>query len=628
MKIFSQKFPPDRIARRTVEKLRSNRITGVNDLLTTLGPRYTSWPRDLAIISGLLVGVEIPSSPSQQGIYQSILKKLGTVYHGHLFHNLPTMSKGFTWCPTSLLDLPLVSTGTALHIGENGTVVGTWKVFDLDGIPKENFILKSTHPFIEARLLFALTDKDKHVLLVEPDAEPITRALLVKVMKNTEKAQLVGSVYFHASQKFENKSWIKVEIGIGDTGGTEEIEGEAWSEVKKATDQPNYLGKVANVGGGEGKADFHNESGDDKEALPLAAADGDEEKVKRLLQNGAIPTNSVVDKWTVLHHMTWRGYYGIVKELIEKGADKTFRDELGQQALHLAAERGNPDTVGLLINGVDLNVRCNDKQTVLHRAAWGGSDVVVELLLKEGYPTCNLNALVKDGKTALHIAAEKGHTSVVRLLLGHKASINAKDNDGRTALYWAVSGRHDAVVELLLLIEDVNVNLGRNDGATPLAAAFEHSAEHNVKLLLEKGAKVNYSYSVSPVGEEEALLRLLERAKRLVKEAEEYTSGKTYKQRLYDDHDDQAKVKLKEEEVEKVIEKLEKLSQVSDAKRTPLWRAEEIRDKLLLAEKDVDVNLKDESGLTPWMEAVRRRHDAVVNLLRSAIAIQQSESTN
>jgi hypothetical protein len=146
--------------------------------------------------------------------------------------------------------MPLALSTATLRIEENGDVVGAWKVFGLDSIPEEKYIWKDTHPLIKATLDLARMpkDKDKHVLLVEPEAGSIPRALLVKLMRTMEKTlmkvhcQFVGSVYFHPPQEFgeENKRWIEVEVRIGDTEGMAEIEKKAWdymSEVKKAIDE-------------------------------------------------------------------------------------------------------------------------------------------------------------------------------------------------------------------------------------------------------------------------------------------------------------------------------------------------------------------------------------------------------
>ncbi|KAJ5474418.1 hypothetical protein N7475_003984 [Penicillium sp. IBT 31633x] len=66
-------------------------IKTLNHLLTVLGQRHTSWPKDIATISALLVGV-VPKE-RQQDTYKSILREFGYLAPGHLFHNSTTMSK-------------------------------------------------------------------------------------------------------------------------------------------------------------------------------------------------------------------------------------------------------------------------------------------------------------------------------------------------------------------------------------------------------------------------------------------------------------------------------------------------------------------------------------------------------
>jgi hypothetical protein len=352
------KLPPfnsHRIATEAIAKLRNKKITEINELLTALGPRHTSWPRDIAIISGLLVGVEIPPNASQQDIYQRILRKMAKVSHGHLFHNSATMSKGFSWCSTSLLDMPLVLSTTTLRIEENGDIVGTWKVFNLDSIPKDKYIWKDTHLLIEATLHLALKQKDKHVLLVEPEVGLIARALLVKIMRNEEKAltkvhcQFVGSVYFHPPQEFgeENKSWIKVEVRIGDTKGMAEIEKKAWVYMKEAmdSDQPNHL-------------------------------DGDETG-KRERQMGLCKTYSNAQESNTR----------TVAQLpaAQKGEEKKVQPQPESQ------DDRNPQNSDLLL------------------AAANGNEVMVEQLMEKFGP----NVQDKDRKTALHMAAKKGYIGVV-----------------------------------------------------------------------------------------------------------------------------------------------------------------------------------------------------------------------
>ncbi|KAI1735999.1 hypothetical protein F4680DRAFT_452451 [Xylaria scruposa] len=54
--------------------LRKDQFSDMEDLFAALGPRYTSWTKDRAIIAGLLAGVQI--SHTARDIYQNILKKL------------------------------------------------------------------------------------------------------------------------------------------------------------------------------------------------------------------------------------------------------------------------------------------------------------------------------------------------------------------------------------------------------------------------------------------------------------------------------------------------------------------------------------------------------------------------
>ena len=63
------------------------------------------------------------------------------------------------------------------------------------------------------------------------------------------------------------------------------------------------------------------------------------------------------------------------------------------------------DLVGDVVRyKIDLNIRCNIRQTAFHRTAWGDSAAVVELLQHR----IDEMARDKDGNTALHIAAQMG----------------------------------------------------------------------------------------------------------------------------------------------------------------------------------------------------------------------------
>lgn len=225
-----------RIASELIANLRRGTITTINGLLTVLHSRYTSWPRDIAVISGLLTGIKIEPDATQQKIYQDILKNVGNVSHGQLFHNSTTMSNGFSWCPISLLDMQVSPTELTLRVCGNGDVTGPWKIIrGIQQIREGKYNWKDVHPLIEARLRSALQDPDNHLLLAEPEAtdkagaDPramsktglVTRALLVKPVETgtLRKFQLVGSVYFHpplTRQEIGEQSEGPIDITIGD----------------------------------------------------------------------------------------------------------------------------------------------------------------------------------------------------------------------------------------------------------------------------------------------------------------------------------------------------------------------------------------------------------------------------
>lgn len=236
---------------KSIRMLRNTTIGSVGDLLAILGPRDTSKPRDLPIISGLLVGVGVSGGLSQQEIYQRILRKQGKVAQGHLFHNSATMSSlGFNWCPTNLLDMPIADIDAELlELCENGDLEGTWKVCATDKLKSENLIWMHTHPLTQVSLESALTgkDKDKYVLLIEEKSKDIrvplvfnndspARALLVRFVayeESTACCRFVGPVYFSATLGKElARTSLTLKVRIGSVEGLHEFSGAARDFMK------------------------------------------------------------------------------------------------------------------------------------------------------------------------------------------------------------------------------------------------------------------------------------------------------------------------------------------------------------------------------------------------------------
>lgn len=145
-------------------------------------------------------------------------------------------------------------------------------------------------------------------------------------------------------------------------------------------------------------------------------------------------------------------------------------DENRDRPLTRAAERGELGIVRLLLErGANINATGCWQQTALHWAAEGGHEEMVAFLLSQGAQTSGSNDF---GLTPLLWACLRGHLGVLRLLLQHNGGQGLEERDvrGLTGLQLAVrSGEPDVVRFLLLAGADPSVR--DNQGRTPRAVA-------------------------------------------------------------------------------------------------------------------------------------------------------------
>lgn len=133
------------------------------------------------------------------------------------------------------------------------------------------------------------------------------------------------------------------------------------------------------------------------------------------------------------------------------------KDEVTETALMAAANKGDLDTVQLLIQQYKADVNIQDAS----------------------------------GDTALMFAAGAGHTEVVRFLLKAQANPHLQNEGKQTALHWAVMSLHTChteIVELLLLNDTSSLNTIDSNGRTTLKSAAEDGHTPIVELLIYKGA--------------------------------------------------------------------------------------------------------------------------------------------
>jgi ankyrin repeat protein len=486
------------VAKDIPRRLRGQEVDRLDHLLAVLGPRHTSWPRDMAIISGLMIGIQLPENYAPQRIYQEVLQKLGKISHAHLFHNSATMTNGYNWCPTNIYDLPVTLSDNTLQIEENGNLFGEWNIISLDHIKDESVVLGHAHPLIEGKVRLAQKDKDQHMLLIEPEftlgQARINRGLLVKPSLRRDHIHLdfycdyISPVYFHPPlirseiPNFDPTLLFKVHVGNDETthnGSYQSTERRQSArsmieDMKKGSLHPQYRKR---------ESDLKTLDVTAWDELKLAAefkkaaADGDYENTKALLEKVRDPNHTDESGWSALHHAVWSGQTKVA-ELLVKRLDLQQQTARGEEPLHLASERGNKELVLMLLKGSTPNLARKDGLNALHLAAMRGFTGIVEMLSENW----EINSTDSKGQTALHMASDRGDEDVVHALTKQNADHGLKDNEDRTALSLAVFGGHESTAKLL-----------RNAGADP-------NVHEDGETLLERAVTLNDNLAIKILG--------------------------------------------------------------------------------------------------------------------------------
>jgi len=192
------------------------------------------------------------------------------------------------------------------------------------------------------------------------------------------------------------------------------------------------------------------EAKDNANNTPLtnAVRNGHFEAVKILVEKGANVNNRGLWNFLPIQVAAEFTPKEIVEYLIDKGADIPF--EQGQesyQLLNASCSKGFTRLFDkLLEKGFNLQVN-QYTGNLLHLAAEGGSEKIVEALLAKGFKVMTGNEF---GWSPLHSAAEKGNLKVVELLLSKGADINDRNASGQTPYNLADYFGHTKVCEFLL----------------------------------------------------------------------------------------------------------------------------------------------------------------------------------
>jgi len=256
-------------------------------------------------------------------------------------------------------------------------------------------------------------------------------------------------------------------------------------------------------------------------SLVQAAADGDVEQVKSLIEKGADVNGRGKNRNSPLHCAADQGHRDVAELLIRKGADADSKNVMGDTPLHVAAFRGNKNVTGLLITeGANVNARRYFGGTPLHCAVWGGRHTeVAQLLIAKG---AEVSAKDESGDTPLHYAvgdvfgSNREREEMAKLLIAKGAAVDAKNNLGQTPVDFVMTGYQEPTIIKLLVSKgavvsnlhvaalmndsgkaisfieksnDVNAKDGR--GRSPLDYAAMAGSKEVAELLIAKGADIN-----------------------------------------------------------------------------------------------------------------------------------------
>ena len=312
------------------------------------------------------------------------------------------------------------------------------------------------------------------------------------------------------------------------------------------------------------------------------------------------------------------------------GTNVNTQDDDGRTALYLAAYKNQTEAVKFLlnINTIDVNEHTTDHgETALIVAAKNGSADIVELLLANDQIDLN-KGLTTTGMTPLIAASQNGHNKIVQMLTDQPLiSVNkALDTSGVNSLVAALKNGHNGAVEILLNHAETDVNQGPKNGRTPLiiAASNINSTESVQMLLAKPGIDVNRQ-----IFDGQTALFLAVKSKHSVAVELLLRCPKTDTELLDEDYKS-AKDYITESDLPDIgiafdtrgsLTKEKGHSCCSDSINRGLLRAVEDGDlpwvKTFMKCPQMDINVRNQDGVTPLNVAAREGYNEIVRLLLS-----------
>ena len=186
-------------------------------------------------------------------------------------------------------------------------------------------------------------------------------------------------------------------------------------------------------------------------SIHAAARAGQVDEVKRWLALGLSPNNNwnMPSGNTPLHEAAAYGHVGIVKLLLENGADVNRHNEGGVTPLHYAARHGHVNAMSMLLDhGADPDKKGTGCGTPMQWAGRGGQIRAIKVLMSYGV---SINQRGSEDITALHEAVRHDHLDAVKFLLANGADANAWSDSLCSPIYQASLGKWNIEIGRILL---------------------------------------------------------------------------------------------------------------------------------------------------------------------------------
>ena len=183
-----------------------------------------------------------------------------------------------------------------------------------------------------------------------------------------------------------------------------------------------------------------------------------------LIEKGANPNAN--DQYSPLIYAIIYCNFRIAKKLIEKGADVHRKFPYGQFG-------------------------CGSNNTPIHMACFYSQLTIVKILVKRGV---NINAKNDQGRTPLHVISSieaKTATKIAKILIDNGSKVDGIDASNKSPLYYAVEENNLEIVKLLVE-KGAKVEGGLDCyGRNPLYRSIENGNLEMAKFLIENGANLN-----------------------------------------------------------------------------------------------------------------------------------------